>query len=254
MTSKTSEELTRMRRGGRIVAEVLSKVAAEATPGVSLGELNRMAEKLIRKRGATPAFKGYQGFPYATCLSLNEEVVHGLPRQYRLREGDLLGIDIGVLYQGLYADSALTVGIGEISEKDTRLLAVTDVSLWVGIRKIRPGRRLGDIQAAIQQYVEKTGFTIVRDLCGHGIGRSLQEDPQIPNFGKKGTGPVLKEGQTFALEPMVTFHSAHTATKPDGWTVVTLDGKNAAHFEHTVAVTKNGVEVLTLRKDEKRSV
>ena len=254
MSPKTSTELSNMRQGGRILSDALAKVASLATPGTSLAELNRAAEKLIKKRGARPAFKGYQGYPYATCLSLNSEVVHGLPRQYRLQEGDLLGIDIGVLYNDLYVDSALTVGIGKISPENTRLLDVTYESLWKGIQLVKPGRQLGDVQATIQRYVEGAGFTIVRDLCGHGIGRSLQEEPQIPNFGKKGTGLSLKAGYTFALEPMVSFASPHTATKPDGWTVVTLDGRNAAHFEHTVVVTRDGVEILTRRRGERSRI
>jgi len=240
-----------MRRAGRLLAATLAAVAKKATAGTSLVELEREAEKLIRKGGGKPAFKGYKGYPYATCLSVNEEVVHGLPRQYRLSEGDLVGIDIGVVFDGWYVDSAFTVGVGKISAANERLLSVTKKALWAGIKQVKPGRRLGDIQAAIQQAVERAGFTVIKDLCGHGIGRSLQEDPQIPNFGKKGTGPSLAVGDTFSLEPMVTFSSAHTATKPDGWTVMTLDGKNAAHFEHTVAVTKDGVEVLTLRKGER---
>lgn len=251
MTPKSPEALDRMRKGGKILVAVLAEVAKRVEPGFSLSELNRIADKQIKKHGAKPAFKGYKGYPYAICLSLNDEVVHGMPRQYRLQEGDILGIDIGVLFEGYYVDSALTVGVGKISPEDQSLLAVTYESLLAGIRLVKAGQKLGNIQAAIQKYVEDRGFTIVKDLCGHGIGQFLQEEPQIPNFGTPETGPTLRAGQTFALEPMVSFRSAHTATRPDGWTVVTLDGKNAAHFEHTISVTERGCEIFTARPEER---
>ncbi len=251
MRPKTDIELDRMRKGGRILSSVLSAVARETTIGVSLIELDRLAEQLIKKYGVQAAFKGYKGYPYVSCLSLNEEVVHGIPRKYRLRQGDILGIDIGIVFDGYCVDSALTVGIGRLADGDQKLLDVTYDALCSGIRLVRPGIKLGDIQAAIQKVVEGAGFTIVKDLCGHGIGASLQEEPQIPNFGRAGTGLTLKVGQTFALEPMVSYCSPHTAIRPDGWTVVTLDEKNAAHFEHTIEVTGDGAEILTLRKGEK---
>lgn len=250
MIPKTPAELVRMRRAGRILASTLTRVATLARPGQVLTKLDQLAERLIKRAGALPAFKGYQGYPFATCLSVNEEIVHGLPRPYRLKEGDLLGIDIGVRYQGYHVDSAITVGIGRLSEDDTKLLEVTREALWRGIRMVKPGVRLGDIQEAIQHYVEDRGLTIVRDLCGHGIGQSLQEEPQIPNFGQSGKGIRLEVGHTFALEPMVTFRSAHTKTKSDGWTVASLYGDRAAHFEHTLAVTPVGVEVVTRRQEE----
>lgn len=254
MTPKSPEEIAIMRRGGKILARVLAHQAREAVPGRSLAELDLLAEKLLIKAGAKPAFKGYKDYPFSTCLSVNEEIVHGLPRPYRLKEGDILGIDIGLSLPdrkgSLCVDSALTVAVGKISKADQKLLRVTRKSLWAGIRLIKPGVPLGDIQAAIQEFVEKAGLTIIRDLCGHGIGRNLQESPQIPNFGSKGKGLILKEGMTFALEPMVSYRSAHTISKPDGWTVVTSGGDKAAHFEHTVVVTKDGVEVLTENSSE----
>lgn len=250
MRPKSQSELAKMRQGGKILADVISKIVTAAKPGESLINLNNLAEKLIKKARATPAFKGYHGYPFATTMSVNEEVVHGIPRDYQLKEGDVLGIDVGVLYQGFNTDSAVTVGVGEISATDRHLIKVTREALWVGLGLIGPGVQLGDVQAAIQEFIEKQGFTVVRDLCGHGIGEKLQEEPQIPNFGNKGTGPVLTVGSTLAIEPMVSYHAPHVATKDDGWTVVTMDGKNAAHFEHTVAVSADGVEVLTLREDE----
>jgi methionyl aminopeptidase len=251
MTSKTAAELNSMKRGGQILAACLSRISRLARPGTSLREIDRIADEFIVKNGARPAFKGYKGYPYATCLSVNSEIVHGLPRPYRLNEGDVLGIDIGAVYGGMYVDSALTVGIGRLTRQNKNLIKTTYESLWAGINKVRSGIHLGDIQAAIERHVEKEGLTVVRDLCGHGIGHALQEAPQIPNFGQPGKGPILKAGWTFTLEPMVTFRSAHTATLKDGWTVVTLDGRPAAHFEHTLFVTSNGAKVLTLRKEEK---
>jgi len=254
MIPESSAKLRVMRKGGQELAKVIQAVARLAKPGASLLDLDRQAELLIKKTEGTPAFKGYRGYPFATCLSVNTEIVHGTPRAYHLKQGDLIGIDIGLLYRGFYLDSALTVPIGKVSSEDKKLLRVTYEALWEGIRLVRPGVRLGDIQAAIQHRIEEQGLTIVRDLCGHGIGKNLQEEPQIPNFGKAGTGPILKEGQTFALEPMVSFRSAHTTVKADGWTVVTLGGDKAAHFEHTVAVTKTGALVLTKRSGEKEPV
>ncbi len=246
VTLKSSRELKLMREAGRIVAQVLEAMKAKAAPGVTTAELNEEAERLIRKMGAIPSFKGYHGYPAAICTSINEQVVHGIPDGRRLNEGDILSVDVGAIYKGYHGDAAITIPIGTVSPEARRLLEVTEGALWAGIAKARAGLRTGDISAAIQDWVESRGMSVVREYTGHGIGRQMHEDPQIPNFGRAGTGYVLREGMTFALEPMVNLGTWKTKVLSDGWTVVTEDGKLSAHFEHTVAVTDGEPQVLTV--------
>lgn len=242
---KTLAEIKKMREGGRIAAAVLEKISKAAKSGVTVKDLDMMAEQMIQKAGAQPSFKGYKGYPTATCISINDEVVHGIPSERVLKEGDIVGIDLGVFYQGFHTDTAITIGIGRISKEAQKLINITKKSLDLAIKEIKPGQCLGDVQFLIQKTVEEAGFGVIRDLAGHGIGRELQESPAIPNFGKKGTGLVLREGMTLAIEPMVSAGDWHIRLRDDDWTVVTADGSLAAHFEHTIAVTKTGCDILT---------
>ena len=245
ITLKSSRELDIMRRAGAIVAEVLDMMRAEVQPGVSLKELDRLARELIESRGGKPSFLGHQGFPASICASVDEEVVHGIPGPDVLERGEILSIDVGVLLDGYHADSALTLPVGQISEAANRLIDITEASFYRGIAHARSGERIGDISAAIQDVAERNGLGIVRELTGHGIGRSLWEDPQIPNYGHTGTGPLLRPGMTIAVEPMFTLGDPGTMVLEDGWTVVTLDGGLAAHYEHTVLITSGEPELLT---------
>lgn len=243
---KTPEEIALMREAGRIVASTLALLKTHIKPGVTTAELDAIAYDYCVKRGAIPSFKGYNGFPASICASINEEVVHGIPSPKRkLREGDIISIDFGVIYQGLQGDAAITVGVGTISALAAKLIKVTEEALYRGIQQARPKKHLGDISWAIQSYVEAQGFSVVRQYVGHGIGRSMHEDPQIPNFGPPGRGPVLRPGMVLALEPMVNAGTYRTRVKEDKWTVVTEDGSLSAHFEHTVAVTTSAPEILT---------
>jgi methionyl aminopeptidase len=244
---KSSDEVDRMRAAGRIVAATIDTVLGAVRPGVSTADLDRVAEDFIRERDATPSFKGYRGFPASICASLNDEVVHGIPSTKRiLKEGDVLSLDFGAVWEGYHADSAVTVFVGEPpSAEAEKLVRVTEDALEAGISQIRPGGRLSDISHAVQQVVEGAGFSVVREYVGHGIGRSLHEDPQIPNYGLPGRGPELRPGLVVAVEPMVTMGDWRTRVLADDWTVVTADGSLAAHFEHTIAVTEGGHEVLT---------
>jgi methionyl aminopeptidase len=244
---KSAREIEIMRRSGRITAAVLSDLMRAARPGISTGELDAMAEKGIRERGGVPTFKGYRGFSGSICASVNDEVVHGIPGGRRLREGDLLSIDIGTTLDGYVSDSAATVPVGNVSAAAQRLLDVTQHCLFAGIAVMQPGKRVGDIGAAVQEYAERHGYGVVRDLVGHGVGREMHEDPQVPNYGKPGTGAQLRPGLVLAVEPMITEGDYKVAILKDGWTVVTSDGKLAAHFEHTIAVTDEGPRILTLR-------
>ena len=245
ITIKSEHELARMRQAGRIVAEVLVGLGERARPGVTTGALDAWAEQLIRRRGGVPSFKGYRGYPASVCISINQEVVHGIPGRRHLREGDIASLDVGVIYEGYHADAAITVGVGEISAVAAKLLAVTQEALAAGIRMARAGNRLGDVSHAIQVAAESGGYGVVREYVGHGIGRAMHEDPQIPNFGSPGRGPLLRAGMTLALEPMVTVGDYRTRVLEDMWTVVTVDGSLSAHFEHTIVVREDGAEILT---------
>ena len=247
VTLKSEREIERMRASGKVVAEVLQALEAEIRPGVATAELDRLAESIIRAHeGARPAFKGYGGFPASICASVNEEVVHGIPSKSRtLEAGDIVGIDVGVLMEGYHADAARTFAVGPVTEVTRRLLSVTQSALEAGIDAARPGARLGDVSAAIQSVAEAAGFSIVRDLVGHGIGQHLHEDPQVPNFGVEGRGLELEPGLVIAIEPMVNVGGSEVRTLEDAWTIVTIDGSLSAHFEHTVAITENGPDILT---------
>lgn len=242
---KSPAEVEKLRRSARLVREILYEVRDRAWPGVTTRELEDFAEKRLTEAGAKPAFKGYRGYPCCLCTSVNEELMHGIPSGRRLKEGDILGLDLGVILDGFYGDSALTVPVGEINESARKLLKVSEDALELSILKARLGNRIGDISWTVQEHVEKNGYSVVREFVGHGIGRSLHEDPQIPNYGHPGHGPALKEGMVLAIETMVNSGRPELRILSDHWTAVTADGKNAAHFEHMVAVTQNGPDVLT---------
>ncbi|MBI3091081.1 MAG: type I methionyl aminopeptidase [Candidatus Tectomicrobia bacterium] len=244
---KTPEEIEKMRRPNRIVAETLHCLIAHVEEGITTRELDAMAEACIRERGGIPAFKGYRGFPCTLCTSINEEVVHGIPSKRKLRSGDIVGLDLGARVDGYYGDSAVTVPVGEVSQESWRLLDVTEKALFMGIAQMKEGNHLGDVSHAIQSYAEGHGYGVVRVFVGHGIGQALHEDPQVPNFGTAGSGPRLRRGFVLALEPMVNAGTHDVRILSDQWTVVTADGKRSAHFEHTVAITDQGTEILTLR-------
>lgn len=250
---KTPTEIKIMRAGGRILAQVMEKLKEAVRPGLTTRELDKLAEELILSLGAKPAFKGYQApshksakpFPAALCTSINEEIVHCLPSKRVLRVGDILNLDLGIFYQGFYTDMAVTIGVGKISPEAHRLIRVTKKALKRAIARMKPGKHLGDISQAIQSYVEAQGFNVVRQLCGHGIGQDLHEEPEILNFGQRHKGPALKEGMVFALEPMVVMGHWKIKQSPDGFGYQTVDGSLSAHFEHTVAVGHKGGQVLT---------
>jgi methionyl aminopeptidase len=242
---KTRDEIEILGKSNRIVAEVLQHLKDMVKPGMTGRDLDRAAERMIRQMGGTPAFKGYRGYPATVCVSVNEEVVHGIPDSRVLVEGDIVGLDLGVIYEGYVGDAAITSAVGEIDRESRRLLAVAQEALMRGIGQAREGNRLFDISYAIQSWVEENGFSVVRDFTGHGIGRAMHEDPQIPNFGTPGTGDRLKAGMVFALEPMVNAGDWRVKVLSDGWTVVTADGKRSAHFEHSIAVTEGEPEILS---------
>ena len=242
---KRAEELEKMRRAGRVVGEILEIIQAAVRPGVTTQELDEIAEREIRARGATPSFKGYRGFPATICTSINSEIVHGIPGSRALKEGDLIKLDAGAIVEGYHGDSAVTVPVGEVSEEALKLIETTERSLQAGIAEAKSGNRIHDIGAAVQTTAEGAGFSVVREYVGHGIGRALHEDPPVPNYGKAGTGLKLEPGLVIAIEPMVNVGTYETRLLPDGWTVVTADGALSAHFEHTIAITDNGPEVLT---------
>ena len=243
---KSPEEIELMREANRIVGRVLQAVSKEAKPGMTTAKLDKMAEDMCNDAGCRPAFKGYHGYPYSLCCSVNEQVVHGFPSDRPLKEGDILSMDFGVVKDGFFGDSATTVAIGEVSTQAKKLMDATRKSLDAGIEQARPGNRLGDISAAVQKTAEDAGFSVVRQFVGHGIGRALHEDPQVPNFGKKGKGLQLKAGMVLAIEPMVNVGGVEVKILSDGWTAVTVDGKLSAHFEHTVAITETGPRILSL--------
>lgn len=242
---KSEDEIKRMAESCRIVAEVLEGIRKNIISGVTTKDLDGYVESYIRSRKAQPAFKGYRGYPASVCTSINEQVVHGIPSSTRLREGDIISIDVGVHYKGFYGDAAVTLPVGSVSSKAQKLLSVTEKALDAGIQEATAGKRLSDISSAIQQYVESEGFSVVRSFVGHGIGRDLHEEPQIPNFGRPGEGPELMPGMTLAIEPMVNAGTWEVIVLNDGWTAVTKDRSLSAHFEHTVAVAKNGFNILT---------
>jgi methionyl aminopeptidase len=248
ITLKSAHELALMREAGRIVAEVLAEIKEAVSPGVTTADLEAIADRIIvAKYAAIPSFKGYRGFPGMVCASVNEEIVHGIPGERVLNEGDIVSVDVGTIYKGFHGDSAITVAVGQIDEDSQRLMDVTAESLRVGIAAAKPGAYTTDISRAIQEYVEAQGFSVVREYTGHGIGRKMHEDPQIPNYFEPRLGGRvrLRPGMTFALEPMVNIGDWRTRVLDDRWTVVTADGTRSAHFEHTVAVTKNGPQILT---------
>lgn len=245
ITRKNAAELAIMRDAGRLLAQILGELSALVTVGQTTMAFEGRAQKLLKEAGVTSPFQGHEGYPYATCISVNAEVVHGMPGERVLGAGDLVGIDLGVAKDGLMVDGAVTVAVAPVGEADTRLLRVAEEALVVGIEQVRAGGRVGDISAAVQRHVEAAGFSVVRALTGHGIGRSLHEEPSVPNFGRAGTGPELEEGMTICIEPMITAGGSEVVIRPGTWPVVTLDGSRAAHVEHTVAVTKDGPVILT---------
>ncbi len=247
---KSDEEIAIMRQAGRIVAEVLEILVGEIRPGRIVKDFDTIVSEEFRRRGVIPTFLGYLGYPAHVCVSINDEVVHGIPGERVLQEGDIVSIDLGATYQGFVADSALTVGVGTISAQAQELMDVTYQSLREGIGNVRPGARLGEVSHAIQTYAESQGFAVVREYVGHGVGREMHEEPQVPNFGPSDRGPVMKKGMVLALEPMLNVGTWRTKKHDDQWTVSTLDGSLSAHFEHTVAITDQGPEVLTLRSNE----
>lgn len=242
---KSQRELNYLRDAGRVVAQALVEVKKAVRPDITTQELDQIAEQYIKGCGATPAFKGYHGFPGNICASVNEEVVHGIPGLRKLKNGDNVSIDIGAVINGYYGDAAITVPVGDVDAELQQLLDVTEQSLYKGIEQAVAGNRLGDISHAVQAHAEKYGYGVVRDFVGHGIGRNMHEDPQIPNYGLPGRGPRLKSGMTLAIEPMINMGTHEVKVLDDSWTVVTTDGKPSAHFEHTIAITPEGPEILT---------
>lgn len=245
---KNEIEIDLMRKAGRILGETLNLLEENVRPGITTGELDRIAEEFITKHGAKPSFKGLYGFPASVCISVNEQVVHGIPGNYKLKEGDIVSVDCGVFINGFHGDAARTFAVGNVPEEVTKLIKVTEECFFKGIEKAKVGNRLTDISHEIQQYVEANGFSVVRDYVGHGIGRKVHEDPEVPNFGRPGRGPKLMSGMVLAIEPMVNLGSYHVETLDDNWTVVTADRKYSAHYENTVAILPNGPEILTLIK------
>ena len=242
---KSANEVDILRKAGKILSSIVIQLQSSLTSGISTKDIDLKAEELVRQNKVTAAFKGYHGFPGVACVSVNEVVVHGIPGPRVIKDGDIVSLDIGIIYEGYYSDMAVTVPIGNISPETKRLLDVTKASLFRGIEQARAGNRLSDISFAVQSFVEMHGFSVVRDFVGHGIGRALHEEPEIPNYGRAGQGPVLQEGMVFAIEPMVNMGTHRTKTLSDGWTVVTEDGKPSAPFEQTIVITARGPEILT---------
>ena len=242
---KTKEEIALMAEGGKILAKIVKELAKKVQPGIKTRQLEKIAEKLILESGGKCSFKGYEKYPFCLCTSINEEIVHALPSDRKLKEGDIISLDLGILYKGFHTDMAITLPVGKLIPEAQRLIRVTKKSLKRGIKKVRPGNTFGDIGNTIQRYVESQGFNVVRDLCGHGIGRELHEEPQILNYGKRHKGEKIKEGMVFCIEPMVTMGDWHIKKTQDGYGWTTKDGFLSCHFEHTIAVTKEGCQVLT---------
>lgn len=242
---KTQDEVQKIARACKIVAEILNALKEIVKPGITTKDIEVFVDKTIAERGAVAAFRGYRNYPSSVCTSVNDQVVHGIPSGLRLKEGDILSVDLGIYLEGFYGDGAVTFPVGRISPSAERLLRVTEEALYIGIEKARPGNRVSDISSSIQRYVESHGYSVVRTFVGHGIGRSLHEEPQVPNFGAPGQGPRLREGMTLAIEPMVNEGTYEVRILDDGWTAVTADGKLSAHYEHTVVITRNGARILT---------
>jgi methionyl aminopeptidase len=251
---KSAQEIDRMAAAGDVVAATIDHVGARLEPGITTGELDRIAEDFIRARGGVPTSKGYRGYPAAICISPNEVIVHGIPGRHVVADGDLITIDVGVTLDGFIADSAYTFGVGDVDPEAQRLLDVGRDALAAGIARALVGNRVGDISAAVQRLVEEHGFSVVRSLVGHGVGRDYHEDPHIPNFGEAGRGPLLSEGMTIAIEPMITAGSAEIEILDDDWTIRTMDGSLSCHFEHTIAVTAEGPRILTASRDREPSL
>lgn len=245
ITVKSEGELKLMREAGKLLADTLDHLAQEVRPGITTDDIDRLADRLIREKGAVPGFLGYNEFPKSLCISVNDEVVHGIPGKRVIKEGDIVSLDCGLIYKGLWADSGRTVLVGEVSDEARRLVDVTQQSLAKGIEQAVPGNRVGDISAAVQKVVEAAGFSVVRNFVGHGIGRNMHEEPQVPNFGLPGTGPLLRAGYALAIEPMVNAGGPEVEMLPDKWTIVTADGRLSAYFEHTVLITNDGPVVAT---------
>lgn len=245
---KSEEEIDIIKEGAEILGVAHAEVAKLIKPGIRTKDLDKAAEKFINDQGGLPSFKGYNGFPFALCISVNEHVVHGFPGDYILKDGDIISIDCGVYYKGFHSDSAYTYPVGEVSDEVLKLLKVTKESLYFGINETIAGNRIGDIGYAIQKHVEENGYSVVRELVGHGLGKNLHESPEVPNYGKRGKGIVMKEGLVIAVEPMVNMGRRNVVQEKDGWTIRTQDRKPSAHYEHTLAITKNGTEILTTHK------
>jgi methionyl aminopeptidase len=242
---KTKEEIETMRQAGRIAAMTLDMVGENIAPGMTTSQVDMLVEDFIRSHGAIPGFKNYQGYPASACVSIDDEVVHGIPGKRVIREGEIVSVDVGTIVDNYYGDHARTFAIGEVSKEKRQLMEVTEKSLMAAIDKARKGNKLGQISATVQKVAEAKGYGVVRQLCGHGIGRRMHEEPQVPNYGSPQDGPVLAVGMVIAIEPMINIGTYNVKTLPDGWTIVTADGSASAHFEHTVAITENGPEILT---------
>jgi methionyl aminopeptidase len=247
---KSKEEIHAIRKSNQIVGCILSELKSLVKPGAKTIDLDRYAERRAREMGAVPAFKGYRGFPASLCTSINEEIVHGIPSERTLREGDILSLDFGVIHDGFYGDAAVTYPVGGITENARRLVKAAEDAFFKGIEQIKPGSRISDISYAVQRHVEKQGFSVIRSFVGHGIGLSLHEEPQVPNFGLPGSGPKIKPGMVLAIEPMISIGDWQVEILADNWTAVTRDRSLSAHYEHTVALTENGLEILSLVEDE----
>ncbi|MBP1768389.1 MAG: methionine aminopeptidase, type [Candidatus Aminicenantes bacterium] len=251
---KTADEIAVMRKSNQIVARVLTELKALVRPGVRTRELDAYAEARARELGAVPAFKGYRGYPASLCTSVNEEIIHGIPSERPLKEGDIIGLDFGVLFEGFYGDAAVTIPVGSVGPTAQRLIDVAEAAFYKGIEQMKKGNRISDISHAVQEYVEGAGFSVIRSFVGHGIGHSPHEEPQVPNFGPPGRGPKIKEGLTLAIEPMIAAGDWQEEILDDGWTAVTRDRSLSAHYEHTVALTRRGVEILSLGEPGKPSL
>ncbi len=247
------EEISTIRKSNQIVAKILAELGKMITPGVQTKELDEYAELRAKEMNAIPAFKGYRGYPASLCTSINEEIVHGIPSSRRLRDGDIISLDFGVLYEGYYGDAAVTYPVGEITPKAKKLIKVAEETFYKGMEQMKPGKRISDISFAIQSHVESQGFSVIRAFVGHGIGLSLHEEPQVPNFGPPGRGPKLKSGMVLAIEPMIAMGDWNVEILDDNWTAITRDRSLSAHYEHTVAITQKGPEILSLSDEEKKN-